>query len=93
MKLNFTKQAIAHAIEHKLRARPRTSSEKNVWYILDKRKILRVTYPHGNGPIPKGTVNSIINQLRLNKVQFKDFVDCPLSAQHFEDIIRAFGLV
>lgn len=93
MRLNYKKQDIAHAIENKLNATPRTNSEKNVWYILDGRKILRVTYPHGKGDIPKGTVNSIINQLRLNKVQFKDFVACPLSAQHFEEIIRDLGLV
>ncbi len=93
MRLNYTKQDIAHAIERKLKIKPRSQSEKNVWYTLDGKKILRVTYPQGRGQIKKGTVNSIINQLKLNKNQFKDLVICPLSGKEYEDIIRTMGLI
>ncbi len=93
MRLNYQKQDVAHAIVTKLRASPRTSGENNVWYVLDGIKVLRVTYPHGRGDLKKGTINGIINQLKLNKAQFKDLIDCPLSAQDYEQIIRALNLL
>lgn len=93
LKLNFQKQNIAHAIEKKVAPKPRSKTEKNVWYMLDSKKVLRVTYPHGNGMLPKGTTKSIINQLRLSNDQFKDLVDCPMSASDYEKFIRSLNLL
>jgi hypothetical protein len=93
MKLNFKAQEVAHAIEKKLKVKPRSKSEKVVWYELDGKKILRVTYIHGAGDMRKGTLNSIRNQLKLDLTQFKDFIDCPLRAEQYEAIIRGKGLV
>jgi len=93
MKLNFKAQDVSHAIEKKLKIKPRTKGERNVWYEVGGRKILRVTYVHGSGDVPKGTLHSIRNQLKPDLVQFKDFIDCPLKAEHYEEIIREKGLV
>lgn len=93
LKLNFQKQDVAHVIEKKLSAKPRSKSEKNVWYILDNKKVLRVTYPHGQGVLAKGTAKSIINQLKLSNNQFKNLVDCPMSATDYESFIRSLNLL
>jgi hypothetical protein len=93
MKLNYNKQEVAHAIETKLRSKPRSKTENNVWYILDGKKVLRVTYPHGRGVLPHGTANNIISQLKLDKSQFKELVKCPLSGSDYEKIIRSLGII
>ncbi|MBI5190260.1 MAG: hypothetical protein HZA22_06265 [Nitrospirae bacterium] len=90
--LNFEKQEIAQAIIKKLRIKLRKGKERNGWYFLDGVPVLRVTIPHGNGNITPGTVNSIINETRLNKEQFRDLIKCPLSAKDYEEIIRDKGL-
>lgn len=92
MKLNYTKQEVAHAIKKKI-GNPRSKTERNVWYILDGKKVLRVTYPHGNGILPTGTTRSIISQLKLTKSQFKDLVRCPLTNSHYEKIVRSLGII
>lgn len=61
----------------------------NGWYELDGLKILRVTMPRGRGFVPPGTVNSIRKQVFLSKDQFGDLINCPLSSQDYEAIIRA----
>jgi hypothetical protein len=93
MKLNYTKQEVAHAINKKIGSNPRSKTENNVWYILDGKKVLRVTYPHGNGVLPPGTTNSIISQLKLTKSQFKDLVRCPLTTIGYEKIVRLLGII
>lgn len=93
MKLNFNKQDVKHAIEKKLRIEPKTTKENNVWYWLDGRKQLRVTYPKGAGFLPKGTAMSIINQMRLSKDQFSELVKCPMSADDYEKHIRSLNLM
>jgi len=93
LRLNFQKQNIAHAIEKKVAPKPRSKTEKNVWFVLDSKKVLRVTYPHGNGMLPKGTTKSIINQLKLSNDQFKDFVQCRMMANDYEHFIRSLNLL
>lgn len=93
MKLNFQKQDVAHAIENKLSAKPRSKTEKNVWYTLDNKKMFRITYPHGHGTLPKGTAKSIINQLKLSNTQFKDLIACPMSASDYQEIIRKLNIL
>jgi hypothetical protein len=86
--LNFKKQDIAHAIIKKLRIKLKTGKERNGWYELDGEALFRVTIPNGDGFIPPGTVNEIIKEIRLDKQQFKDLVNCPLKAEGYEKIIR-----
>ncbi len=93
MKLNFNKQDVKHVIEVKLKIGHEATKETNVWYFLDGRKVLRVTYPKGRGPLTKGTAHSILNQLRLNPSQFSDLVKCPMSAEDYEAHIRTLHLI
>ena len=93
MKLTYLKQQIAHAIKHKLKGTPRSTKENNVWYEIDGVKVLRITYPHGKGTLSPGTLNSIKNQLKLNREQFIDLIECPMKAKDYEDIIRSLSII
>lgn len=90
--LNFDKQEIARAVIKKLRIKLRKGKERNGWYFLDGVPVLRVTIPHGSGQITPGTVNSIIHELMLSKEQFRDLIQCALSASEYEETIRSMGL-
>lgn len=61
------------------------------WYRLGGKKILRITMPNihgGSGSLSTGFIKQIQNNLRLNTNQFEDLVECPLSADEYEKILR-----
>ena len=61
------------------------------WYYLDGKKELRVSMPNqhgGSGSVSTGYITQIRNQLKLGTREFEDLVDCPLSAEKFEALIR-----
>ncbi|MCX7011948.1 MAG: hypothetical protein NTW86_05170 [Candidatus Sumerlaeota bacterium] len=87
-KLNVDKHATSKALTDKLRLRFGSGKERNGWYELDGRKILRVTMPKGRGPLPTGTANSIRNQVKLTVEEFGDLLQCPLSGTDYEAIVR-----
>jgi hypothetical protein len=86
-------QELESAIGKKFNGEERTNKEKNVWYILDGMKVLRVTFPKGRGSISPGTLSSIKNQMHLSINQLHEFIKCPLEADDYESIIRGKGLV
>ena len=86
--LNFTKQDISKTLIKKLKISLRSRKERIGWYIVNDKKILRVTIPHGRGFIPSGTLNSIRNQLQLDKEQFKNLILCPMKEKDYEEIMR-----
>lgn len=86
--MTFKKKKLANALKKKLGLRFRKGKEQNGWYELDGKQILLVTMPHGAGDIPIGTANAIRNQVRLNKKQFANLVNCPLKSKGYEEIIR-----
>ena len=92
-KLNFTKREISRSMLKKLSLSFRKGKERNAWYELDGKKILRVTIPKGSGTIPPGTLNSIRDQLWLSRDQFSSLINCPLSSSDFERIVRGKGLL
>ena len=62
------------------------------WYYLDGKKTLRVTLPNvhgGSGSLSTGFIKQIRNNLKLTLEQLEDLVDCPLTAEDFEVIIRS----
>lgn len=70
----------------------RRSDHPVYWYYLDGKKMLRIKFPNihgGSGSISTGFLTSIRKSLRLKTRQFEDLVECPLSAEEFEKIIRA----
>ena len=61
------------------------------WYRLEGKKTLRITMPNihgGSGSLSTGFIKQIQNSLRLNTNQFEDLVECPLSAEEYEKILR-----
>ena len=94
--LNFSISDVQGILEGKIQLKPRNKGERNYWFYLDGRKCLRVTLPQGRGPLKRGTANSIINQLKLCKNQFREYVTCKHNLRDFENTIRgkiAMGLI
>ena len=87
-KYNFTIQELTSAISKKLNLQFRIGKERNAWYELDGKKILRVTIPKGRGQVKIGTANSIRNQIKLSIEQYGDLIRCPISGKDYESIIR-----
>lgn len=87
-RLNFSPKDITAALESKLRVDFRNGKERNGWFILDGKKIIRFTIPHVHSTWGKGTVGDVRRKSRLDQQQFKDLVECPLSLTEFEEIQR-----
>jgi hypothetical protein len=69
----------------------RRSPHPVYWYYLDGRKALRITLPNvhgGSGSLSTGFLNQIKNSLKLNVREFEDLVECPLTSEDFENLIR-----
>lgn len=86
--LNVSISDVKRLLENKLQLRPRNAGERNYWFYLDGRKCLRVTLPHGRGQLKRGTANSIANQLKLCKDQFREYISCKHSLRDYEYMIR-----
>ena len=92
---NFTCKALDEGIARKLDLEPtkkrRRSPHPVYWYVLDDRKVLRVTLPNrhgGSGSISTGFLQQIKKSLRLTNRQFEDLVNCPLTVEKYEQIVR-----
>ena len=87
--LNFGKRECARAVE-KIGGKRRTTKESNAWYMLDGRRLFRVTIPKGKaGDFAIGTKKNIVNQFRLTNEQFGQLHECTLSGTDYESLIRA----
>ena len=94
--LNFSISDVKHLLEGKLKLKPWSRGERKYWFYLDGRKCLRVTLPQGRGPLKHGTANSIVNQLKLCKNQFREYLSCKTDLRDFEYTIRgkiSMGLI
>jgi len=86
--LNFTKQQLASALARKLGLDFRGGKERNAWFELDGKRILRVTMPKGRGPLPPGTARAIQDQVKLSTHEYTELIRCPLKGKDYEAIIR-----
>jgi hypothetical protein len=79
----------------KLEKTDASSRDEVYWYYVNGVKILRVTMPnkHKASSLSSGFITQIRMALKLNTRQFEDLVDCPLSAEDFESLMRELGLV
>lgn len=92
--LNISYRKLTHALESKIGLKFRTGQERNAWYFLDGKMVLRVTAPTTHkGDVPKGTASEIKKNLMLTTPQFRDLIACPISGSDYERIIRDKGLV
>lgn len=61
------------------------------WYSIDGKKELRITIPNihgGSGSISTGFLTQIRKDLMLDTRQFEELVDCFLSTEEYEKVIR-----
>ncbi|MDY7079413.1 MAG: hypothetical protein SXV54_21075 [Chloroflexota bacterium] len=92
---NFTVDDLQKGLVDKLTLEPvkkrRRAPHPVFWYVLDGKKEIKVTLPNvhgGSGSISIGFLQQIKRGLRLTNRQFEDLVNCPLTADEFETIIR-----
>ena len=78
---------VRHAVEKKTEHHIRRRKEINYIIFRQGRRVSRVTIPHGRKDLKVGTERSTRNQSRLDKNQFKAFVDCPLSGADYALIL------
>lgn len=62
------------------------------YYTMDKKKTFAKTkVSHSGKDIADNILNRMAHQCKLTQVQFRDLVDCPLSREEYEKILRAHG--
>lgn len=69
----------------------RRSPHPVYWYYLDGKKVLRIIFPNthgGSGGISVGFMRQIINNLKLSAAEYENLVECPLTADSFERLVR-----
>ncbi len=80
---------VKHTCENKLGIAFRTGGkEYNGWFLLDGRKTARITVAKGKKFIPPKTYGQMARQLKLQVRDFDGLLDCPITREHYERILR-----
>jgi len=79
---------VKNRCENKLHINFKSGKECNGWFIYNKRKVARITVPHGRKNIPQKTYLSMANQLKLSVDDFDRFLDCPLKEDEYIRILK-----
>jgi len=87
------KKAEIGKIFEKLKLDVRSTKHRYGWFTFEGRKILRVHYSHGKGTIPGRVSDKIRSQLKLTQNDLRDLIDCPLSLEDYESILRKKGII
>lgn len=71
-------------------------SERNhhyyYFYHEGKKTRVKTKISHGNDSISDPLIHSMRNQMKLNKNQFFNFVECPLTEAEYIEILRGQGI-
>ena len=86
---NFNCHDVKTCCENKLNIDFRGGGELNGWFILNGKKVARITVPKGRKFIPPGTYKTMAKQLKLNIAEFDDLLECPLKKEKYEEILRS----
>ncbi len=81
---------IKKCCEQKLNISFRSSGEFNGWFVLDNKKIARITVPKGRKFVPPKTYKAMARQLKLSVKQFDDLLDCSLTYNEYVSIIKQY---
>lgn len=73
--------------ENKLQIEFRDAKEYNGWYLLDGKKVCRITVSKGKKFIPEGTYKSMAKQLKLAVKEFDLMLACPLSKADYDVLL------
>lgn len=92
---SFKIKKMISALENKLSLDFRGGKERNAWYYLDGKKVLRVTITnvHGGDTLSKRVASRLKNSLKLDVEDLKRLYDCPMGGREYEDKIRSMGIV
>jgi len=77
----------------KLKLEVRSTKHRYGWFTFEGRKVLRVHYSHGRGNIPGRVTDKIRSQLKLGQKDFKELINCPLSLEGYEAILKDKGII
>lgn len=88
----FKTKKITNCLEKKLSIDFRSGSERNGWYCLGNKQVLRITLPkeHGGKSLSIGVAKKIISSLRLKNAEFQRLYDCPMSGSDYKKIVEGF---
>jgi len=87
------KKADIGKVFEKLKLEVRSTKHRYGWFTFKGRKILRVHYSHCRGTIPGRVSDKIRSQLKLNKKDFRNLIDCPLALKDYEAILKGKGII
>ena len=87
------RKADVRKIFEKLKLEVRSTKHRYGWFTFEGRKILRVHYSHGRGSIPGRVSDKIRSQLKLTQKDFGDLIECPLSLEDYESILKNKGII
>ncbi len=86
---NYHTRDVKSTCEHKLEIKFRKGKEYNGWFLLDGKKVARITIPKGRKPIPKKSYKTMATQLKLSVNQFDGLLDCPVNREKYITILRS----
>jgi len=87
------KKADIGKVFEKLKLEVRSTKHRYGWFTFEGRKVLRVHYSHGRGNIPGRVTDKIRSQLKLGQKDFKELINCPLSLEGYEAILKDKGII
>ena len=85
----YSPTKVADILNEKLDIRLSSGGELAGWYWLDGKKRLHVSVPKGHSrELSKGVANSIINNLKLSKEEFRLLYNCPMKGSDYAKKIK-----
>ena len=85
----FNSNDVKTCCENKLDIQFRDGGELNGWYLLEGKKVRRVTVLKGRKELKPKTYKSMASQLGLSVEQFDNLLDCSLGGQDYQSLISA----
>ena len=87
---NYSTADVKRTCEDKLEIifKSSRSDHFNGWYNYKGKKTARITVSKGRKPIPRGTYSSMAKQLKLTISQFDDLLECPLTKNRYDEILK-----
>ena len=87
--LNYAPRTIHRALVNKLKIEFNSSGDPVGWYILDGKAQFKIKVSQMHRTWSPGVIRDVMRRIRLNNSEFRDLVNCPMSASDYEALIRA----
>lgn len=83
-------------IEGKLGLELSHTKELHAWLVIDGKKVLRLTLTNehgGRSELSSGATNRLWKVTKLDREDFVDLLECPLSRDDYIEKLKAKGLI